>query len=677
MDNTNGLSAAAVIDQLASIHFSLDKQLNLLNPSSILRNYLKVSGIRDSACAGNLFDIFKIIRPGNAKSFADIYRSAGAMVLMVEKSEAFAIRGQFIQTGLNALTFVGAPWLAWMNQVHPDKPVPIGDFKAWDPQLDQVVLLSTERQNIADLELLAGELRRAKEVADDARQSQADFFAIMSHEMRTPLTGVVTALSLIDVEEFKGRARRMLEIANMSALNLRSVVNQVLDYSKLQAGGFSNDVVEFNVTALIESVVSIMEPKSKAKDVPIIVDYSDDLYEFASADAGKLTQVLLNILNNALKFTEEGSIRVAVSMALENEMLQVSVADTGEGIAPENRDRIFKPFLTYSPIKGDEESGTGLGLSIASRFIQIMNGNIHFDSELGVGTKFTFNIPVQKADGSSIDASQTLAKGARRYSGKVLLVEDNEVNQFLGQLMLEDRGLIVETANNGQEALDKIAEAKFDLVFMDISMPVMDGISATQCIRKIQDNNALVIIAMTAHVGNEFQEKFMACGMNGVLHKPVDTELLDNLLSKWLPHVECLPKPTPVSSYARLLSDVPLLDKGKADKLRREIGDSGYGRFCQLLSEDLDSGVSEIMQSMQASNLSNVSKVSHRLKSSTVTIGLMALHRVFNQLEQLSKVPETERAVTEAAELVSGLDALASDSFAALNALTGDEDPHN
>ncbi|UTA48090.1 ATP-binding protein [Simiduia sp. 21SJ11W-1] len=655
----------ALIDQLASVHFVLTRTLEIERPSQVLRKHMPELRAVDAEQV-TLASVFKVIRPNTGIDYDTLSAASGVMVLMVAHSQGFAIRGQFVVDEQHRLHFVGAPWLAWMNQNHPDKMLPISDFKAWDPQLDQLVLLSTERQNIQDLEQLAKQLKQAKEEADAARHAQADFFAIMSHEMRTPLTGVVSALELIDATEFTGRARRMLEIANMAAKNLRAVVNQVLDYSKLQAGGFNNQRASFDVKKLSQSVVRVLEAKAAHKGLKIDLLISQELPAYLVADAAKIRQVTLNLLSNALKFTEQGKVELRVSLAKGDTgepRLSVQVQDTGKGIAPHLHDQIFKPFLTYDATKGDAESGTGLGLTIAARMVEIMGGSIGFETTPGRGSCFRFELPVEVADTAADTLDLEEEAGIKCFEGRVLLVEDNEVNQYLGQLMLEDRGLEVVLANNGQEAVDKISRQIFDLVFMDVSMPVMDGLTATKIVRERKLAADIPIIAMTAHVGDDMQKEFMASGMNGVLHKPVDATLLEECLSQWLRGVEVAPPPAPCNGDA---AAAPILDASRVDRLISDIGVQGYERYCQLLSEDLTKGVQEIVAAQAASDYALVGKIAHRLKGSSATVGLMELVRVTRHLE-LNAPKAKERAPIDA--MIKDLGALCEDSLHALGKL--------
>ncbi|MFB1036016.1 MAG: ATP-binding protein, partial [Sinobacterium sp.] len=501
-----------LINSAFSIHFVIDRDLIIRSISDTSRRFMPdIEG-------QPLMSVFQIQRPSALSSFDDLISTNGKMALLETGDNSFAIRGQFIgDLDGRQCRFVGSPWLAWMTKKRPDIKMKMRDFSAIDPQLDQLVLLATERQNLADLEQLTVEIKQAHEKTKLSYQAQADFFAIMSHEMRTPLNGVAMALELIDKNQLSDESNRMHSIATQSSDNLKNVINSVLDYSKLQSGGFSNDVIAFDINACVDAALTIRDAKAAQKNVLLInkVDSEQDLR--LVGDEPKIRQVLINLLSNAIKFTDQGSITVSAKLSIDDTELLLAVEDTGTGIPAHIKPHVFKPFWTIDQDKSDIGSGTGLGLNICHRMVDIMGGHIDFSSKLNIGTRFSFGVPIEKSQSSPSRKYDYQPTNKHQFTGKILLAEDNEINQQLMTKILEKRGVEVDVVGNGEEAINQIAKVEYDLIFMDISMPVMDGVTATKILRENHALDDLPIIALTAHAGQDQAGEFLATGMNAVM----------------------------------------------------------------------------------------------------------------------------------------------------------------
>ena len=620
-----------VIKQLASVFFTVNRQMKVSKPSPTLCKYLPDTDLCEpDIWQANFFDLFAVTRPHRLKDFSSIINARDSMALLVLCGGNFAMRGQFVTLDDDSehVIFVGAPWLAWMSTNQPDTQLMMNEFKPWDPQLDQLMLLSTEKNNIADLKNLTGELREARDKAEKASQIQADFFAIMSHEMRTPLTGVVTALELIDNSELSPRNSEMLSIVKNSAENLKYVVDHVLDYSKLQAGGFENQPTDFDLKHILQSALMVVDARAREQASELSLLIEDNIAPWLRADAAKIRQVLINLLSNAVKVTENGQIKVTESLN-EQQYLQVSVCDTGLGIPLDIQPNIFKPFLTFDAKQGEKDSGTGLGLNISRRLVELMGGTIDFESKPAQGAVFYFVIPVEVAK-TPIIKPQLIQPVDQSFNGHVLLVEDNKTNQFLSRILLEGRGLTVDVAGDGRQAIDKISETHYDLVFMDVSMPVLDGVSATKILRETLSNTQLPIIALTAHVGDHYHKRFIDSGMDAVLSKPIDRILLDSHLSRWLP-VQSLDNYTaPISpkeqlNIAKQDSDKDWFVQDTASILLDDIGISAFVQISNLFLAEIDEGVQQICSAYQQGDIELLADHAHTIRSSASSIGCQAL----------------------------------------------------
>ena len=397
------------------------------------------------------------------------------------------------------------------------------------------ILLVTSR-DITERKRLELDIAKALEMAEAASAAKSDFLANMTHELRTPLTAI------LGFAEVLRRSRNLNKIATrqvghiLEASNtLLSVVNDVLDFSRLEAGGLELDPAPFDPAAMASSCAALVTERAEAKGLTVDVKVPRDLRPM-NLDGPRLSQVLLNFLSNAVKFTANGAITVALIQTVEGgeAVLRAEVTDTGIGIAPEHRDSIFDRFSQADAAVSRRFGGTGLGLAISRRIIERMDGRIGVDSVEGRGSTFWFEVrgplaelPTQEAqDTSPLDADADV---------RLLLVEDNAVNRELICAMLEPFGVAVETANDGVAGVEAMRQGQYDLVLMDVQMPVMDGLTATREIRALEGARgaSTPIIAMTANVLPEQVANCLAAGMDDHLGKPISPAKLLEAVARW------------------------------------------------------------------------------------------------------------------------------------------------
>jgi len=397
------------------------------------------------------------------------------------------------------------------------------------------ILLVTSR-DITERKRLELDLAKALELAEAGSAAKSDFLANMTHELRTPLTAIIGFAEVLRRSRSlnKTAARQVGHILDASS-TLLSVVNDVLDFSRLEAGGLELDPGPFDPAAMASSCAALVEERATAKGLTLKLETPVGL-EPMSLDGPRLSQVLLNFLSNAVKFTAHGGITVALRQTIDGDeaVLRGEVTDTGIGIAPEHRDNIFDRFSQADAAVSRRFGGTGLGLAISRRIIERMDGKIGVDSAEGQGSTFWFEVrgPLAELPAPEEEATSPLDPEA---GVRLLLVEDNAVNRELIRIMLEPFGIGVETANDGVAGVEAMRQGQYDLVLMDVQMPVMDGLTATREIRAMEGARgaSTPIVAMTANVLPEQIANCLAAGMDDHLGKPINPTKLLEAVARW------------------------------------------------------------------------------------------------------------------------------------------------
>ncbi len=417
-----------------------------------------------------------------------------------------------------------------------------------------------EREN-ADL---AAARVRAAEAASEAKSR---FVARMSHELRTPLNGVLGAIDLLLRSELSKGQRRLGDILHLSAQSLMDLVNEVLDFSRIEAGRLELESVPLHPRRLTEQVVALMTPQAERKGLALSYRLHPDVPEHLRGDPTRLRQILINLVGNAIKFTEEGVVRIRLEpgeKAEGRQALHFEVSDSGVGIAPEVGARVFDAFAQADGAVARTHGGSGLGLAISRELARLMGGDLEYESEPGVGTTFRLTARLAVAEsGDAETAGEDLSSVAWRPSGgpeaatsepvqselaasprrasppHVLLVDDNAVNLEVASAMLRLIGCAVDVARDGQQALARLGARRYDAVLMDCMMPVMDGFEATAALRAREAKNRseprTVVIALTASATREDRARCLASGMDDYLSKPFRTDRLEKTLRRWLP----------------------------------------------------------------------------------------------------------------------------------------------
>ncbi len=493
------------------------------------------------------------------------------------------------------------------------------------------------------------ELERELEVAEAANEAKSSFVSTMSHEIRTPLNAIVGFTHLLRDTPLSVEQRNYVEKLQRSATMLMELVNDILDFSKIEAGAMSIDSEPFDLRDAFDTIETVTGSLAREKGLALSFDVDTDVPDGVAGDRYRFTEVLLNLVGNAVKFTQEGSVKVRVTLVtadVDSVTVRCDVADTGIGMSREVVGRIFDNFVQADSSTTRNYGGSGLGLVISKALVEMMGGTISVESEPGVGSRFSFTVRFAKTDLDVAKQSRRplVSASYERLAGAcVMVVEDNPFNQDVVTDLLERMGVRVVLASNGEQALEVLREqGETSLVLMDVQMPVMDGIEATRRIRLETKWDRLVIIGLTANATSEDGLQCLRAGMNEVLAKPIAPELLYRTLERWLPS-----RREQVAIQAESGNQV---DPAALSELLR--GDSAkIVRFAGKFIEVMSATMLEMRAALELQDFAALARHAHTLKSSAQTVGARQFGNLCAELEAVASDFQTEQVTACVSEL--------------------------
>jgi len=508
-------------------------------------------------------------------------------------------------------------------------------------QLARSFILLLEERAAAAASQQAAE-QRLREDAEATSRAKSDFLAMVSHEVRTPMNGVLGIAGLLLDTPLDPAQRDYAQTIVRSGESLLEILNDVLDMSKIEAGKIELEMIAFDPAQVVHDVIALSGPRASAQGLNLETRITPDVPAAVLGDPGRLRQIILNLVGNALKFTATGTIRIELRVAASNEresILRFAVVDSGIGISEEQRKKLFQPFSQADASMTRRFGGTGLGLAISLRLVEMMGGNFTVDSAEGRGSTFAFTIRCRLAT-TGVAVKPVRVRSGHLFAGRILIVEDNVVNRKVAHGVLRGFGLETAEAANGALALEAIQHESYDLVLMDMHMPVLDGLETTRRIRAAEQlqggGRRMPVIAMTANVMRDAIDACREAGMDDFLPKPFKQEEIVNMLSRWLP-----PPPPGWTESPKLAHDDPphapaALDAPIDPAIYHALADTMDGEMAELVAafiastEDL---LSQLAAAESDRDLATLKIHAHSIKSSSAVVGARRLSELARALE--------------------------------------------
>lgn len=609
-------------------------------------------------------------------------KTIGTLVLQADQDEFHAIltRLIYVVSGIFTATLLLASLLSsllnrvvsrpilelteTMERVRKEKNYSIRATKHSRDELG--VLVEGINSTLDDIEKRDEQLLVAKKSAEDANMAKSQFLAQMSHEIRTPMNGILGITSLLLNTSLNSKQFQFAHTIRRSGESLLNLINDILDFSKIEAGKLELELIQFDLREIAEETVDLLSKRAHEKDINLACVINSAVPAHFEGDPGRLRQILMNLLGNAIKFTSHGEVALNISLKKidgENAYLNFEVSDTGIGINQKKQKEIFSAFSQADESTTRQFGGTGLGLAICHQLVNLMGGEIGVKSVEGEGATFWFTtVFTISSFNQSISGRHLQPTMPRTFDALILVAEDNITNQIVARGVLEHLGCTIDLADNGQIAVSKAAKKNYDLIFMDCQMPVMDGYEATTNIRNNEQqagNNQTPIIALTAHAMKGDRERCLAVGMNDFITKPFNEQQLATILSKWISDRDTNKRTEPstkIATVQKTKSTQIHLDETVLDSFRK-IQKPGKPDIIEGLVNVYLQSVPKMLYGLQQAAEQNDNKklwqTAHTLKSSSASLGALCLSSLCHELEILGREDRVDNPLKRVLDIES------------------------
>jgi signal transduction histidine kinase/CheY-like chemotaxis protein/HPt (histidine-containing phosphotransfer) domain-containing protein len=478
---------------------------------------------------------------------------------------------------------------------------------------------------ISRLKKIEEELQNALNTNKAAAESKEAFIANMSHEIRTPLNGIIGMLRELNKEFLSVKQQSFVDNALKASKHLLSIINNILDLSKIKAGELKLTRKTFSFNEVIDDVYTILKGQSANKNIEFNFNIDSSIAQAHKGDATRIRQILINLLGNSLKFTETGSVSLnieLISNQIIKEKIRISIIDTGIGMSDSFIEKVFTKFQQEDSSRARRHAGTGLGMAITKELVQLMKGNIHLESKKGEGTKVFIELTFPIGDPSKIEKKTDNSTFKHLENIKILLVEDNEMNRYVASNALKPYVSEIFEVENGEKAISFLKENTPDLILMDLQMPLMGGVEATKIIREKMSSN-IPIIALTANAFKSEIDKCINAGMNNYVTKPFEEKQLLKVIEKEIKKTKSISKSTIKKPEYSLKT---LKEMSRGDYLFVE-------NMLKLFVNNTPKSVEQINQSIESKDIETIKKVAHKIKPSLINLGMKTLHEKVREIE--------------------------------------------
>jgi signal transduction histidine kinase/HPt (histidine-containing phosphotransfer) domain-containing protein len=514
------------------------------------------------------------------------------------------------------------------------------------------------------------DLQDALELTNKASKAKSEFLAVMSHEIRTPLNGVIGFAEVLKTHDFGDILNEQVRLLNSSAQTLLELLTEILDFSKLDSGQLELDAHQFDLPSLVKTTLELHESNARHKGITLNCNEFKLDHDYFIGDSVRLKQILNNLIGNAIKFSHAGSVSLHVSSdSVGSEWnINFKVTDTGIGLEKSKLQDIFSPFTQADGSITREYGGTGLGLSICQQLCDLMGGKIGVSSKKGDGSTFWFIVPLTPmTEIQEIVETETQQAESLSPKASILVAEDNPVNQLVVRSLLTSLKQDCDIVDNGEEALARATTKKYDLIFMDYHMPIMDGLVATEKIRELGENSvnySTPIIALTADIQQTVRRKFRRAGGSDIVLKPFTRQTLNNCLNQWL--FKKLEKTDLPKAIVRVKNNETILETQQLDEIADMASDSGSSLVSSIIDlylEHTPGLMQQIKKALSERDAKSLFKAAHSLKSSSANIGALRLSALASQFEQNGR----EGDIDSAEKMIEELDDTLRQTLLAIN----------